>query len=88
MKNNAKEVILNLDLPGFNKEDIEVKINKNCVKVKAQKKSHKRIQKKDFFHEEKISKSFSYITTVPEIKPKKAKTKFSKGKLQIILPKK
>ncbi len=83
MKNNLKEVIIDLDLPGFNKEDVKVKIGKRGIAVKAEKKQEKKIQKKDFFHREKSYKSFSYFTTVPKIRPEKAKLKFSKGKLQI-----
>jgi len=87
MKNNSKEVILNLDLPGFSKKDINVRIDKKGISVKAEKKQHNKIQKKDFFHEEKTYRSFSYSTTLPKIKPEKAKIKFNKGKLQIIAPK-
>ena len=88
MKNNKKEVILDLDLPGFSRKDVKIKIRKNNIQVKAEKKEHNKVQKKDFFHEEKSYKSFSYATTLPEIRPEKAKTKFSKGKLQITAPKK
>jgi len=88
MKNNSKEVVLNLNLPGFSKKDVKVKIGKNSVEVNAEKKSHSKVQKKDFFHEEKSYRSFSYATTTPEIQPKKAKTKFNKSKLQIVLLKK
>lgn len=88
MKNNSKEVILNLDLPGFSKGDIKIEIGKKGITVKAEKKQETKMQKKDFFHEEKSYRSFSYATTLPEIIPKKAKTKFSRGKLQIVMPKK
>ena len=88
MKNNSKEVILNLGLPGFHKEDINIKIREKGITVKAAKKQHSKVQKKDFFHEEKSYRSFSYVTTLPKIQPEKAKIKFNKGKLQIIAPKK
>jgi len=88
MKNSSKEVVLNLDLPEFSAKDVKVKIARNAVAIEAEKKQEKKIQKKGFFHKEKSCRSFKYATTLPEIEPKKAKVKFSRGKLQIILPKK
>ncbi len=87
MRNNSKEVLLEFDLPGFAKKDIQVSANKNSIKVKAEKRSHVKKQRKDFFHEERVYSSFAYATTTPDINPKKVKTKFSKGKLEIIAPK-
>lgn len=86
MKTNSKEVVLGLDLPGFDRKDVKIKIMKNGIVVKAEKKQEKRIQRKDFFHEQKTYKSFSYVTNTPEINPKKAKISFRKGKLQIVMP--
>jgi HSP20 family molecular chaperone IbpA len=51
MKNKSKEVILDLDVPGFEKKDIKVKVDKNSISVNAEKKQEKKIQKKDFFHQ-------------------------------------
>ena len=87
MKNNAKEVIIELNLPEFSKKDIKVKLTKNSAVIKAEKKQEKRVQRKDFFHQEKSYKTFSYTTTLPAINPKKAKTEFKKGILRIKAPK-
>ena len=83
MKTSLKEVVLGLDLPGFDRKDVKVKVTKNGVVVKAEKKQEKRVQRKDFFHEQKTYRSFSYVTNVPEVDPKKAKISFRKGKLRI-----
>ena len=88
MKNNSKEIILEFNLPEFSKKDINVKLLKNSATIKAEKKKESKVQKKDFFHQEKSYKSFSYSTTLPTINPKKVKTKFEKGILKIIAPKK
>jgi len=88
MKNNSKEVIFKFNLPEFNKKDINVKLLKNFLNIKAQKKKENKVQKKDFFHQEKIQKLFNYSTSLPTINPKKAKIKFEKGILKIIAPKK
>jgi len=88
MKNNSKEVILEFSLPEFNRKEINLKLLKNSLNIKAQKKKEKKVKKKDFFHQEQSHKIFNYITTLPNINPKKAKITFTKGILKIIAPKK
>ena len=83
MKNTKKEVVFEFPLPGFEKEDINVKLTKDSLIIKAQKKHKKKIQKKDFFHFEKQKQNFFYATTLPEIDTKKSKIDFKKGILKI-----
>jgi HSP20 family protein len=88
MKSNSKEVALEFALPGFNKKDVKVKLAKDSLAIKAEKKHENKIQKKDFYHHEKSYQHFSYATTLPKINPKNAKISFSKGKLKIKAQKK
>ncbi|MEM4230320.1 MAG: Hsp20 family protein [Candidatus Pacearchaeota archaeon] len=83
MKNNKKEVLLEFDLPEFEKKDIKIKIGKNRLSIKAEKKQEKKIKREGFFHAEKSYRVFSYSTTLPKINPKTAEIKFEKGKLKI-----
>ena len=78
----AKELI-KIDLPGFEKKDVVVKVKNNKVFVNAEKKSHFRKKGKNFFHEESSYKAVSYMTTLPK-SAKKVKTQFKKGKLKIV----
>jgi len=87
MQHNLKEVKLEFKLPEFKKEDIKVKFGKNSFAIKAEKNLEKSVQRKDFFHQEKSQKAFSYSTTLPGINPKKAKAEFRKGILKISAPK-
>lgn len=88
MKINSKHIELDLNLPGFEKKDIKVKISKNVLAVKALKKKESKIQKKDFYHHEKSFRQFSYFTSLPGINEKKAKINFKNGVLKIKAPKK
>lgn len=88
MKNNKKEVILEFALPDFTKKDVKVRLAKNSANISAEKKLEKKVSRKDFFHQEKTYKSFSYSTTLPAINYKKAKIEFKKGVLKIKAPKK
>lgn len=86
MKHTKKEVSLNFKLPNFKREDIDIMIGKNSIAIRARRKIVKDIQRKDFFHSEKTSSSFDYLTSVPAINPKKAKIQFKKGILKIRAP--
>ena len=86
MKHNKKEVELEFKLPDFERKDIEIDIGKDEVLIRANKKIFKEERKKDFFHSEKIERSFDYRTTIPPINSKKAKIQFNKGILKINIP--
>ena len=62
------------------------KASKNLTK-KAIKNNKKKVQEEDFFHSEKYSKKFNYVTTLPKIDTTKAKIEFKKGILKIRAPK-
>ncbi len=81
-----KGIRMEFDLPNFKKEEIKVKINKNSVEIKGEKKHETKLQRKDFFHEERHHQSFHYMTTLPNVNPRKAKTTFSRRKLKIKAP--
>ena len=86
MKHNKKEVILEFKLPEFSEKEVKVNISKNSVLVNAEKKSEKKVQRDDFFQQEKSYRSFSYSSTLPSIEPKKAKIEFRRGILKIKAP--
>jgi len=85
MKTDSKKVVLDFKLPDFKREEIKVKLSKNLLWVKADRKHKKKTQKKDFFHSEQAHQKFYYSTTLPKINPKKAKVEFKKGVLKIIV---
>ena len=87
MKINSKEIIFEFNLPEYKREEIEIKLYKTSLIIRAHKKEKIKIQRPDFFHAEKIQKNFKYATTLPKIDPEKAKITFRNGKLLIIAPK-
>lgn len=86
MKKNSKEVVLEFDLPEFSKKDIKVRLSKNRAQVRAEKSNEKKVQKKDFFHEEKSFKSFNYSTSLPDVNHTKAESEFKNGVLRVKVP--
>jgi len=85
MENHEKEVVLEFSLPGYKEEDIELNIEKNHISITAKHQIEKKVQRQDFFHDEKTLKNFEYSSTLPSIDPKKAKFSFVDGVLKIIL---
>jgi HSP20 family molecular chaperone IbpA len=88
MKNKSKKVELEFNLPEYKKKDINVKVKKDSLALTANKSNRSEVQKDDFFHKEESSSSFSYFTSLPPVKHKKAKTSFRKGVLKVVVPKK
>ncbi len=87
MKDNSREIEFSFRLPEFDRKDINLHITKNSLSINARKKSEKKIKRKDFFHQERTERHFNYVTTLPNIKIKKAKIEFKKGILKIKAPK-
>jgi len=87
MKETKKEVIIELDLRGFDKKDIKIKLADSFLQIVAEKSFDSEVKKKDFLHKENTSKTFSYETSLPKIIPNKSKIQFNNGILRIIAPK-
>lgn len=87
MKENSKEIVLEFNLPKFSRKDIKIKITKNTITIKAERKDKVQIKKKGFFQGETINKTFDYSTNLPSVNHKNAKVTFTKGLLIIKIPK-
>jgi len=87
MINNKKEVVLEFNLPNFEREDLDIKLSENSLIIRGLKKHKRKIKQQDFFHYEKSAQKFYYATTLPKINKDKAKIEFKKGILKIKVPK-
>lgn len=86
-----KEVVAELELPGINKEDIELSITKDGIEVKGTKKQEKETKddKKGFYKLERSTTGFYRSFSLPEnTNPNEAEAKFENGVLKITVPKK
>ena len=88
MKNNHDKILLEFQLPGFNRDDIKIKFHKGWVHILASKKTEIKEQRKGFFHDETTSKVFEYRAALPnEAYPTNAKIDFQGEVLRIMIPK-
>lgn len=85
-KNN--EVIVIADLPGVNKEEIEISINDSLLTIKAETKEKRKEEKEGYYYAERRARSFQRTISLPcEVIPEKASSAFKNGVLEIHLPK-
>lgn len=89
MENNENEIVLEFDLPGFKREDIDVKITDNSIKIKAERKVDTKVEIEGFMQEATHAQSFNYSSNLPNVKPEGSKIDFNEdsGKLRIKIPK-
>ncbi|MBQ9246797.1 Hsp20/alpha crystallin family protein [bacterium] len=78
-----------VELPGINKEDINIEINKSCIKIEANKTSSDTEEEKHKYHKSEFRfGSYSRTLYFPyEIDSSKADAELKKGILKISLPK-
>ncbi len=89
LEDRGKDYRLTVDLPGFNKEDVEVEVQEDSVMIRAQKIQTEEEKKKNYVRKERIGRSFYRRMPLPEmINADEAKANLTNGTLEITLPKK
>jgi len=82
------EVIAKIELPGVEKKDVDLKITKNMLAVKAEKKEEKEEKQKGFYRHERSYQGFQKAFSLPaRVIPEKAVAKLDKGVLEVRIPK-
>ncbi len=77
-----------MELPGIEKEDIEVNISGNLLTVKGEKKKEGEIKEENYYRLERPYGSFSRTVELPkEVQIEQARASFKNGVLEIRLPK-
>ncbi|MDF3933677.1 Hsp20/alpha crystallin family protein [Pseudomonas citronellolis] len=79
---------INAELPGMDEKDIEIKLANGNLIIKGEKKEEKDETRKEYHVCERRYGSFERVFRVPrEVDPDKIQARFSKGVLQVQLPK-
>ncbi len=85
-----KEVVAELDLPGVNKNDIQVNVTKDSIEIKAEKKNEVKQEnkKKGMFRLERSFAGFCRKFALPKnVDADKANAEYKDGVLKITVPK-
>jgi len=85
---DEKQVMLKAELPGMTKDEIEVEIAADAIKLSGEKKKEETVERDNYYRSERSVGSFTRSFTLPaEIKPDQARAIFRNGVLEIAMPK-
>lgn len=83
-----EEVIVKAEVPGVNKDDIEINLTGNLITIKGESRKEEKEEKGDYYRCEISRGAFSRTATLPaEVDDSKAKATMKDGVLEITLPK-
>jgi len=83
-----KEVIVKADLPGLDPKDVDISVTENILTIKGEKREERKEEKKNFHLSERRYGSFARSFLLPaEVKTDTVEANYSKGVLEIKLPK-
>jgi HSP20 family protein len=83
-----KDLIVEMQVPGFKKEDIKVSFQDDYLKVEGKAEEEKEEKEKNYWRKEIRRGSFVRVIPLPKkVDPRKAKANFKDGVLKISLPK-
>ncbi len=82
------EVLVKAELPGVDKDDVDVSMSGNTLTIKGSTKREEKEEKGDYYRCEISTGSFARTLTLPtDVDGEKAKAKFEDGVLELTLPK-
>jgi HSP20 family protein len=89
MFDRKAEIVVKAELPGVEKDDIDLTVTKEALTIKGEIKKEEEIQEDGYYLSERRYGSFSRTLPLPvEIDSAKVKAHFRNGILEIIMPKK
>jgi HSP20 family protein len=89
IKEREDELIIEAEIPGIKKENIEINLTENSLSIKAEKKEKKEEKEEGYLHRERSYLSFHRVISLPvAVIPEKAKASYQDGVLRIVVPKK
>ncbi len=81
------DIVLKAELPGMDKNDIEVAISDSEVTLKGEKKKEEKVEQKDYYRCERSCGAFSRSVELPkDVQADKVKASFKNGILEVRIP--
>jgi HSP20 family protein len=83
-----KDLVVEMQVPGFKKEDIKISFQDDYLKVEGKAEEEKEEKDRNYWRKEIRRGSFVRVIPLPKkVDPKKAKASFKDGVLKVSLPK-
>jgi HSP20 family protein len=81
------DVVIKAELPGMEKDDIEVNLSNHSLTLKGEKKHKEKVKEENYYCSERTYGSFSRTLELPvDVHGEKVKASFTNGVLEIRLP--
>ena len=88
VKETDEALIVTMDLPGVSKQDVDISIVDDELRVVAERKTETEVAEKDFHKRERTYRRFERSVSLPvSIKVEETKARLAEGVLEITLPK-
>lgn len=82
------EIVVKAELPGIDKDNIEVNLTDHTLTIKGEKKKEEEVKEENYYKSERSYGSFVRTLDLPkEVHADKVKASFKKGVLEVRLPK-
>lgn len=87
--NKGEKMIVKMDMPGVNKEDINIRTSHDMLEVSAERKEAKEEKEEDYYRRERRYTGYKRSLSLPKgAKPDEIKAEYEDGVLKITMPKK
>jgi HSP20 family protein len=84
----ANEVVLKAEIPGISKENLNIYIDENSIRLSGETKRDEEFKDDNVYRTERVYGSFSRTIPLPvEVKSEQAKAEYKDGVLKITVPK-
>ncbi|MCD6562334.1 MAG: Hsp20/alpha crystallin family protein [Thermoproteales archaeon] len=90
IEDRSDEVVIYMDLPGFSKNEIKIKVTEDSVEVRAEKSIERKNVEKErkYFTRQRFYEGFYKRILLPvKVRPEQARAKLENGVLEIHIPK-
>jgi len=88
VRENEREYIVEADLPGVNKENINIELENDRLTISVEKNEEVNVEKENYIRRERRSGSFCRSFYIENVVEDQISAKFENGVLTIVLPKK
>jgi HSP20 family protein len=88
LRETETSVISRVELPGINKEDIQLNLTDHALEIKVEKKAEQKLEKgKTSCYSKSLSNFYRKLSLPTEVNPEEVKAKYENGILNIEIPK-
>jgi len=88
MVDQKDEIVVKADLPGLEQKDIEVTVQDSTLTIRGERKTEKEEKREDYYYSERSCGAFVRSLPLPTgVEADKVKATFTKGVLEVHLPK-